>query len=64
MAPINCVGLLLDDLMKAHEAIAKPQLKFIMSKTSGGRVEDLTHLFAECDAFILQLLGVDRKSVV
>ena len=43
--------------MKAHEAIAKPQLKFIMSETSG-RVEDLTHLFAERDAFILQLLGV------
>ena len=58
VAPIDRVGLLLDDLMKAHEAIAKPQLKFIMSETSGGRVEDLTHLFAERDAFILQLLGV------
>ena len=58
VAPIDDVGLLLDNLMKVHQAIAKPQSKFIISEASGGRVEELTHLLAERDAFTSQLLSV------
>ena len=54
-APID---LLLDDLVKMHKALTKPQSMFVVSKASGSRVENLTHLLAECDAFASQLLGV------
>ena len=60
-APISDVGLQLDNLAKMHEAFAKPQSKFIISEASGGRVEDLTHLFAERDAWSSQLLSVVNR---
>jgi len=54
-APID---LLLDDLVKMHKALTKPQSMFVVSKASGSRVENLTHLLAKRDAFASQLLGV------
>jgi len=57
-APMDQVGLLLENLTRRHEAFARPQSNFIGSEDSDARVEELTHLFAERDAFASELLGV------
>ena len=53
--------LLLEELVETHKALTNPQLKFLVSEASGSRVENLTHLLAERDAFASQLLGVVRS---
>ena len=57
VAPVALINLVLEDLVKTHEALPNPQSKFIISKATGSRVENLTHLLAEHDAFASKLLG-------
>ena len=47
--------------MKTHKALPNPQAKFLVSEASGSRVENLTHMLAERDAFASQLLGVVKS---
>lgn len=57
--PLDPLDPLLDTLKDLHEGIAKPQPRFIVSEASGGgRVEDLTHLFAGHNALVSHLLVV------
>ena len=57
VAAVVTIDLVLEDLVKTHEALPNPQSKFIISEASGSRVENLTHLLAERDAFASKLLG-------
>ena len=59
-APIDQVGLLLDNLTKRHKAFAMPPSGFTGSEVSGAGVKEIAHLFAERDAFASELLDVMR----
>ena len=56
--PVDQVGLLLDNLTRRHEAFASPQYSDVIGSEAGAMVKELTHLFAERDAFASELLGV------